>query len=225
MTSELEKNLDQMESVQYKSPMCFPLMDDAESFDNSFEKESVYEFNARFSYRYGEPNRQDELRLPFVCKSFQECVDQALNCHILDRKPLAIYLHEDNAVGWYQFPSLITNERVCDLLSNEFVSFPWDCSSPTRKSHIEEKINQLVTAHLSQHQLPCLLIIVKNELNKFSIADYLNFDKVDQIVDQLKTVAVSFYQLNTLLYHESMSSTIFEFDQSEFLIEQSRQSD
>lgn len=187
-----------MKDTNYRHPKFESLMDDSESITDETEIKNVEDFQFRFYCRYESELEINYCELPFIYETFDSCATRALKCEVQKRKPMAIYLHVDNAVGWYQFPMLVADPNVCALLENGFRTFTWDCSTSERKFHIEKKIGQLIcdtSFSLNHKQLPCLLIIVTNERDKFVITDYVTYNDLDLVVCQLENSMLTFNQL------------------------------
>lgn len=132
--------------------------------DYSSILEAMQNFRAVFESRYGAQHA------PIYDGSLQNAITEAFDCpNIEERRPLALYLHHDDAVASHIFPqTILCSSEISSLLKCQFIVWAWDITQYENRQNFYEwmSIGNLGTVNESIRQIPhnkypLLVIIVK----------------------------------------------------------------
>ncbi|KAI1718345.1 UBX domain-containing protein [Ditylenchus destructor] len=143
--------------------------------DCSSDVEAAQNFIAVFEARYG-PSP------PFFQGSLQDAIAVAfgeLDSPILERRPLAIYLHNDHAVASQLFAQgVMCRDNISSLLKGQFVLWGWDMTHKENRQKLYESltsgnlievIGNLQSVHSSKYPLLVILLKDRNTIIPFTI--------------------------------------------------------
>ena len=149
----------------------------------------VQQFKGRFLLRYS--TLAAERNLSF----YEGPLTEAFNSAMIERKLLAVYLHADNECGRVLFPTrILLDQSICRTLNQDFVLFPWDCSSVHGCILIQNELNQLlelrentkVTYCVEMASLPCILLVgIDSDLN-VKIYEQIEFASETSVLSNLR---------------------------------------
>ena len=99
--------------------------------------EAMQNFSAVFESRYGAQHA------PFYNGPIQKAVTDAFDSPTLqERRPLALYLHHDDAVGAHIFAqNVMCSSEVSSLLKCQFIVWAWDMTQQQNKQTLFEWMN------------------------------------------------------------------------------------
>ncbi|KAI6183704.1 FAS-associated factor 1 [Aphelenchoides bicaudatus] len=130
-------------------------------------QEALQNFSAVFESRYG-------LNPRFQMTSLRESLDEAFGnkykTSVLEQKPLALYLHRDDAIGCNIFAqNVLCSEAVSSLLNGQFLVYPWDMTENENRAKffeflIENSLLQVkdVIKSVGKDDYPLLILLTKD---------------------------------------------------------------
>ncbi|KAI1720420.1 UBX domain-containing protein [Ditylenchus destructor] len=137
--------------------------------------EAAQNFIAVFEARYG-PSP------PFFQGSLQDAIAVAfgeLSSPILERRPLAIYLHNDYAVASHLFAqSVMCRDDISSLLKGQFILWGWDMTYKENRQKLYEWLatenlmevaGNLQSVHSSKYPVLVILLKDRNTIMPFTI--------------------------------------------------------
>jgi DNA-binding response OmpR family regulator len=152
--------------------------------------EALQNFVAVFESRYGPLH-------PFTYLStLQESLTEAFEApgrDMNERKPLAIYLHNDNSVACNIFAQqVMCSETISPLLKAQFVTWGWDVTYAENKTRLIdwfEMLNLNEVAHQLRHirreNYPVLMVLIKDRGNVMPITMATGHDSPDAVLEKL----------------------------------------
>uniref|UniRef100_H2YK07 UAS domain-containing protein n=1 Tax=Ciona savignyi TaxID=51511 RepID=H2YK07_CIOSA len=100
------------------------------------DRSALQQFKSEFMSRY-------EVGPDFVTAPLKEATTQAFGTEARNRKLLAIYIHHDQSIQANVFCSqLLCKEAVISYLSEHFVTWAWDVTSPFNKEKFLQECTQ-----------------------------------------------------------------------------------
>ena len=82
-------------------------------------REEIERFRLKFNTRY-------QNSLGFQPTEFEETINSVLNCPVVERGILAIYLHNENRVAADTFAVRITRAQIAEYLNENFIIWGFD---------------------------------------------------------------------------------------------------
>lgn len=116
---------------------------------------------------------------------------EAFNTAMSDNKLLAIYLHADNDCGRSNFPThILHQEEIRRTLEDDFVMFPWDCTTCKGRNKIQETLNEFLCKDkrhwIDPTRLPYLLLIGLDSNLDTSTYDQIGYSNPSLFLDRLR---------------------------------------
>jgi hypothetical protein len=146
----------------------------------------------------------------FFLGALNDAIKEALDCPVVDRKPLAIYVHHDLSIQSNVFCSqVLCAEPIVHYLSDNFILWAWDVTLASNRkrllSMISENFGGVVSETVDKFesdQLPILLIIVKSRsgLDVFSVLQ--GHISTDELMVNLLTAVEAFQHTKELEMRE-----------------------
>jgi hypothetical protein len=167
--------------------------------DFSSISEAMQNFVAVFESRYGVNHPH------FQTGTFQQALIEAFEApgrDIMERKPLAVYLHNDNSIACNIFAQAVLCEpTVSALLKGQFVTWAWDVTQKENRDKlfewvmttnnggdIVEHVRRIQTAHY-----PLLVVLVKERGSVQPVSVIQGHDDSTKLIEKLM-VALDYYQ-------------------------------
>lgn len=160
-------------------PKCGPLMPE----DFTDEVEAQQQFTRGFIDRFG------ECHPAFYIGTLDDAVKDSLMLKAKERKPLAVYLHDDNNIVTNVFCSkMLCSEEIVNYLTENFFVWAWDMTNDKNK----DRLLKMTTKHFGTiafsqiksyipNKLPLVLIISRarstNEVSSV-IQGCINLDEL-----------------------------------------------
>jgi len=143
-----------------------------------------------------------EAQVLFFNGTLADAIHASCGETLSDRKPLALYLHEDNGDEQHQFIKKITeNAEIGRLLKEEFVTWGWNITDKSQKQRLLEMLknrfgnsmrNQVTS--IRKCDFPALILIVK-ERGSYDVAGVCEGRvSSEEILDDLKDVLALFLE-------------------------------
>ncbi|VDM46138.1 unnamed protein product [Toxocara canis] len=162
-------------------------------------EEAMQHFVTVFEARYG------AIHPTFHKGSLHDAIRDAFEAPgrpITDRRPLAVYLRDDNAVGSNIFANnVLCSDAVCSLLNASFVTWSWDVTLVGNKNSLMEWIDacriQSIKPRMGRicnEQYPLLIVLTKKRGAIHCIDIACGYDSVEQVLAKLKS-AIADYEL------------------------------
>jgi hypothetical protein len=152
--------------------------------------EALQNFVAVFESRYGPMH-------PFCYLStLQESLTEAFEApgrDISERKPLAIYLHNDNSVACNIFAQqVMCSDTISPLLKAQFVTWGWDVTYPENKTRLIDWLDMLnlnevahSIRHIRRENYPVLMVLIKDRANVQPVIFATGHDSPDAVLEKL----------------------------------------
>uniref|UniRef100_A0A0R3RT25 UAS domain-containing protein n=1 Tax=Elaeophora elaphi TaxID=1147741 RepID=A0A0R3RT25_9BILA len=152
--------------------------------------EALHNFVTVFEARYGGNHP------PFYSGSLQDALREALEAParpIAERRPLAVYLHNDRAVACNIFAkNVLCSGVVSSLLKGQFITWPWDITQKENRLKLFEWIDMLNVRDIrrtlekfSDERFPLLVVIIKEKSVILPISVAWGCDGPQQVVNKL----------------------------------------
>ncbi|CAG9534243.1 unnamed protein product [Cercopithifilaria johnstoni] len=152
--------------------------------------EALHNFVAVFEARYGGNHP------PFYFGSLQDALREALEAParpVAERRPLAVYLHNDRAVACNIFAkNVLCSGLVSSLLKGQFITWPWDITQKENRLKLFEWIDMLNVRDIRQtlekfsdERFPLLVVIIKEKSVILPISVAWGCDGPQQVVNKL----------------------------------------
>ena len=178
--TDLIDDMDDIPKDNFKDPMIPEHCDD--------QSKALALFSKNFERRYGTTHPK------FFCGSLKEAIDQATQEKLLDRRPIAVYLHHDMSI----YSNIFCEKILCSLpiskfLTNNYLTWAWDMTMPTNTTRFLDSVKMLFEDEILKQlggnnpsKYP-LLVIFKNRPNSpLRIANILTIDtKHDEALSSL----------------------------------------
>uniref|UniRef100_A0A1I8EIF1 UAS domain-containing protein n=1 Tax=Wuchereria bancrofti TaxID=6293 RepID=A0A1I8EIF1_WUCBA len=130
--------------------------------------EALHNFVTVFEARYGGNHP------PFYSGPLQDALREALEAPgrpVAERRPLAVYLHNDRAVACNIFAkNVLCSGLVSSLLKGQFITWPWDITQKENRLKLFEWIDVLNVRDIRQtlekfsdERFPLLVVIIKEK--------------------------------------------------------------
>ncbi|VDM36974.1 unnamed protein product [Toxocara canis] len=161
-------------------------------------EEAMNNFTVVFEARYGYNHA------PFYAGSLRDAIREAFEAPgraISERRPLVIYLHNDNAVASNIFAkNVLCSDSVASLLNGQFITWGWDITQKANKEMLlswlewsDVRETTRVLRKTLYDQYPLLLIITKDAgvVQMFDMCS--GFDRADDVMQKLMN-SLEFYQ-------------------------------
>uniref|UniRef100_A0A0N5BWY6 UBX domain-containing protein n=1 Tax=Strongyloides papillosus TaxID=174720 RepID=A0A0N5BWY6_STREA len=155
--------------------------------DYTSVEEALHNLSTVFEARYG-------VTPPFTQWSLSDVIQESLNIpypNIQDRKPILIYILHDKSVSNNIFPlKIFFNETIKEIITNRYVSWAWDVTSPVNKKTLNDMFKRLNiqgdnVLKLTESNLPRVFLLIKERVN-LSISDNFSIeDSDDSIINKL----------------------------------------
>ncbi|CAE1311723.1 FAF1 [Acanthosepion pharaonis] len=138
-------------------PKCGPLMPE----DFTDECEAQQQFTRGFIDRFG------ECHPAFYIGTLDDAVKDSLMLRAKERKPLAVYLHDDNNIVTNVFCSkMLCSEEIVNYLTENFFVWAWDMTNDKNKARLltmaTRHFGMIASSQIKSYipnKLPLLLII------------------------------------------------------------------
>lgn len=167
--------------------------------DFSSINEAVQNFTSVFEARYGHNYP------PFYYGTLTDAITEAFDAPgrpIMERRPLAIYLHNDTSVASHIFAqTVLCSEQVSSLLKCQFVLWAWDMTQKENR----EKLYQWMTGPLSdvsenlkminRNKYPVLIILLKDGGSIYSASIVKGHDGAETAIEKLMTGLDTFMRI------------------------------
>ncbi|KAI6646774.1 FAS-associated factor 1-like [Oopsacas minuta] len=166
----IEDDLDDTPSDNFKDPMipenCIDQSGALAIFSENFEK------------RYG------PIHPIFFCGSMKDVIAQATKGDLLDRRPVAVYLHHDRSISSNIFcQRILCSEIISGFLSSNYLTWAWDMTLPTNTTRFLDNVTLNFGDEIRKHlgalgpsSYPLLLIFQKKTGQPLEIATMLSID-------------------------------------------------
>ncbi|VDK74633.1 unnamed protein product [Onchocerca ochengi] len=152
--------------------------------------EALHNFVAVFEARYGANHP------PFYSGSLQDALREALEAPgrpVAERRPLAVYLHNDHAIACNIFAkNVLCSGLVSSLLKGQFITWPWDITQKENRLKLFEWIDMLNVRDIrrtlekfSVERFPLLVVIIKEKSVILPINVAWGCDGPEQVVNKL----------------------------------------
>ncbi|EFO21815.2 hypothetical protein LOAG_06671 [Loa loa] len=152
--------------------------------------EALHNFVTVFEARYGGNHP------PFYSGSLQDALREALEAPgrpVAERRPLAVYLHNDHAVACNIFAkNVLCSGLVSSLLKGQFITWPWDITQKENRLKLFEWIDMLNVRDIrrtlekfSDERFPLLVVIIKEKSVILPISVAWGCDGPEQVVNKL----------------------------------------
>ncbi|TMS34716.1 hypothetical protein L596_002251 [Steinernema carpocapsae] len=152
------------------------------------EEDAVANFTEVFEARYG------GIHPYFHIGSLRDAMREAFECaDTQERRPLAIYVHDDNAIACNIFAGkVLSSQAVSDLLGGQYVTWPWDVTQTENKEKLLgwlQELNmfeaqQVVRTTLSD-SYPMLLVVTASK-NQYQLVAYsTGHEYINDVTDKL----------------------------------------
>lgn len=153
-------------------------------------EEAMNNFVTVFEARYGGSHPT------FFMNHLHEAVREAFEApdrSIQERRPLAVYLHNDNAVACNIFAkNVMCSDVVSSLLKGQFVTWPWDMTQRENRLKLFEWMEGLnvrdlknTLERLSDERYPLLVVLIKDKGVIQPVEVAWGCDDPQQVVDKL----------------------------------------
>ncbi|MFH4984116.1 hypothetical protein AB6A40_010825 [Gnathostoma spinigerum] len=152
--------------------------------------EALHNFITVFESRYG------GLHPPFARVPLQNAIRDAFEQQghpIMERRPLAVYLHNDMSVACNIFAQeVICSDLVTSLLKEQFVTWPWDMTQHDNRQKLFEWLDMLnlhdlrsMLERMDPARYPLLVVLIRDK-GVMQVADisWGNYSK-EQVVEKL----------------------------------------
>ncbi|KAK0395032.1 hypothetical protein QR680_001076 [Steinernema hermaphroditum] len=154
----------------------------------SSEEEATSNFAKVFEDRYG------AIHPFFHVGSLREAMREAFESpEIIERRPLAIYLHDDNSIASNIFAGkVLCASAVSDLLSGQYVTWAWDVTQSENKDKFLEWMRELHMYDVVQRvqmvradNYPLLLVVTSSK-SQIQLVDYATgHEYINNVTDKL----------------------------------------
>ncbi|TKR66664.1 hypothetical protein L596_022924 [Steinernema carpocapsae] len=170
--------------------------------DESFA-EKTENFNVIFESRYGSTHPL------FYPGPLSDAKRQSLAYPVFEeRRPLAIYVHNDNAQNRDRFPSdVLCNPLIAEYLSANYVIFGWDATQPSNKkilwdSLTEEGFNyvRMTLDRCLKHHFPLLILVIRTKEIGFKMAGLVYSN--DSVEKALRTLEFTANEMQNFIREE-----------------------
>ncbi|KAM3720041.1 FAS-associated factor [Dirofilaria immitis] len=152
--------------------------------------EALHNFVAVFEARYGANHP------PFYSGSLQDALREAFEASgrpVEERRPLAVYLHNDHAVACNIFAkNVLCSTLVSSLLKGQFITWPWDITQKENRLKLFEWIDMLnlrdirrTLEKFSDERFPLLVVIIKEKSVILPISVAWGCDGPQQVINKL----------------------------------------
>ncbi|XP_071953083.1 FAS-associated factor 1-like [Antedon mediterranea] len=150
--------------------------------------EALTFFTQEFEERYGQTHPF------FFLGSLDDATKEAFKPQLVDRKPLAIYLHHDRSVQVNVFCSqLLCSESIVSYLSHHFVTWAWDLTLDINKARLlnmcTEHFGSMAAStvrNIQDDQFPIILIVMKSRSN----AEVFSISQGNTSLDEMMTALI-----------------------------------
>ena len=172
--------MDDIPQDNFKDPMIPEHCDD--------QSKALILFSENFERRYG------LIHPVFFCGSMEEVILQSTQGKLLDRRPVAVYLHHDRSISSNIFcEKILCSKPISDFLTNNYLTWAWDMTMPTNTTRFLDSVKMLFgdeirrqLGGLGPSKYPLLLIFQKKPNSPLEIANILTIDtKHDEALSSL----------------------------------------
>ena len=172
--------MDDIPKDHFKDPMIPEHCDD--------QSKALALFSENFKRRYGPTHPE------FFCGSLKEAIDQATQGKLLDRRPIAVYLHHDMSISSNIFcEKILCSKPISDFLTNNYLTWAWDMTMPTNTTRFLDSVKMLFGDEILKQlggnnpsKYPLLVIFQKKPNSPLRIANMLTIDtKHDEALSSL----------------------------------------
>ena len=153
------------------------------SVDNEVQNINDEQQNIRI-FRINFLRRYDSV-LGFQDTTFQETINNVLDCPIEERGILALYLHDDNHVAVNIFAGRITIAGVTEYLNDRFINWGFDCTE-NNAEYMQRllTVNRIYYDLSGFNSLPVLLIVSRfNQINEIISAITVYTQNIRQVLE------------------------------------------
>ncbi|VDK42647.1 unnamed protein product [Anisakis simplex] len=183
---EVEEDADDLQNANGKVEERAPLVP---SEFTSIE-EAMNNFTVVFEARYGYNHP------PFFAGSLRDALREAFEAPgrpVSERRPLVMYLHNDNAVASNIFAkNVLCSDNVASLLNGQFITWGWDMTQEANKLMMLRWLEwndirdmNRILRKTSSEQYPLVLIVTK-ESGVFQLFEYCcGFDRPEDLMQKL----------------------------------------
>uniref|UniRef100_A0A914Z103 UBX domain-containing protein n=1 Tax=Panagrolaimus superbus TaxID=310955 RepID=A0A914Z103_9BILA len=152
--------------------------------------EALQNFVAVFESRYGPLH-------PFCYLStLQESITEAFDApgrDLNERKPVAIYLHNDTSVACNIFAQqVMCSETISPLLKAQFITWGWDVTYPENRTRFLDWLEMLnlndvaqTVRHIRRENYPILLVLIKDRGTVIPVTYASGHDSPDVVLEKL----------------------------------------
>jgi hypothetical protein len=152
--------------------------------------EALQNFVAVFESRYGPLH-------PFCYLStLQESLTEAFDApgrDVNERKPVAIYLHNDNSVACNIFAQqVMCSDTISPLLKAQFITWGWDVTYPENRQRLLDWLELLnlndvaqTIRHIRRENYPVLLVLIKDRGTVQPVTYASGHDSPDAVLEKL----------------------------------------
>ncbi|KAK6103962.1 UBA-like domain family protein [Brugia pahangi] len=164
--------------------------------------EALHNFVTVFEARYGGNHP------PFYSGPLQDALREALEAPgrpVAERRPLAVYLHNDRAVACNIFAkNVLCSGLVSSLLKGQFITWPWDITQKENRLKLFEWIDVLNVRDIRQtlekfsdERFPLLVVIIKEKSVILPISVAWGCDGPEQVVNKLMEGLEEYQRIKT----------------------------
>ncbi|KAL3993779.1 UBA-like domain family protein [Acanthocheilonema viteae] len=164
--------------------------------------EALHNFVTVFEARYGGNHP------PFYSGSLQDALREALEAParpVAERRPLAVYLHNDRAIACNIFAkNVLCSGSVSSLLKGQFITWPWDITQKENRLKLFEWIDMLNVRDIRQtlekfpdERFPLLVVIIKEKGVILPVSVAWGCDGPQQVVNKLMEGLEEYQRIKT----------------------------